>query len=211
MTRAVASAEWANMRDRSSTLGQLTLTSSAAMQRAGAPCSPPRRPAPAARAYSATVRPQMLTTTRAPAAASAGRSSAAHAARPGPCSPTLLSMPAPTSCTRGCRVARPGLGRERLHHDRAERGQVAVVGELGAVARRPRRRHDRVRQVEGPDPGRASACLAWPRVGQGQAHCDRPVRLAVAGCRSCSARTCERVRPRVGDAGRRGPGRRQRW
>ena len=30
-TRAVASAEWANIRDRSSTLGQLTLTSSAAM------------------------------------------------------------------------------------------------------------------------------------------------------------------------------------
>ena len=35
MTRAVASAEWANMRDRSSTFGQLTLTSSAAMQRPG--------------------------------------------------------------------------------------------------------------------------------------------------------------------------------
>ena len=32
MTRAVASAEWANMRDRSSTLGQLTLTSTAAIQ-----------------------------------------------------------------------------------------------------------------------------------------------------------------------------------
>ena len=32
ITRAVASAEWANMRDRSSTLGQLTLTSSATMQ-----------------------------------------------------------------------------------------------------------------------------------------------------------------------------------
>ena len=32
MTLAVASAEWANMRDRSSTLGQLTLTSIAAMQ-----------------------------------------------------------------------------------------------------------------------------------------------------------------------------------
>ena len=31
MTRAVASAEWANMRERSSTLGQLTLTSTATM------------------------------------------------------------------------------------------------------------------------------------------------------------------------------------
>ena len=31
-TRAVASAEWANMRERSSTLGQLTFTSSATMQ-----------------------------------------------------------------------------------------------------------------------------------------------------------------------------------
>ena len=30
-TRAVASAEWANMRERSSTFGQLTLTSSASM------------------------------------------------------------------------------------------------------------------------------------------------------------------------------------
>ncbi len=32
MTLDVASAEWANIRDRSSTLGQLTFTSSATMQ-----------------------------------------------------------------------------------------------------------------------------------------------------------------------------------
>src|SRR5271170_4602543 len=43
----------------------------------------------------------MLTTTRAPESCSAGRSSVTHAASPGPWRPTLLSMPAPTSCTRG--------------------------------------------------------------------------------------------------------------
>ena len=47
--RAVASAEWANIRERSSTLGQLTLTSSATMQRA----APPRRAAVARRARAA--------------------------------------------------------------------------------------------------------------------------------------------------------------
>ncbi len=107
MTRAVASAEWANTRDRSSTLGQLTLTSSAAIQRPGSVFAAATTSS-AARPYSATVRPQMLTTTRAPAAASAGRSCSAHAARPGPCSPTLLSIPAPTSCTRGAGLPAQG-------------------------------------------------------------------------------------------------------
>src|SRR5580693_5034186 len=50
----------------------------------------------------------MLTTTRAPDSPSAGRSSVTHAASPGPWSPTLLSMPAPTSCTRGAGL--PGQG-----------------------------------------------------------------------------------------------------
>src|ERR1700684_4095401 len=50
----------------------------------------------------------MLTTTRAPDSCSAGRSSVTHAARPGPWRPTLLSMPAPTSCTRGAGL--PGHG-----------------------------------------------------------------------------------------------------
>src|ERR1700689_4656395 len=50
----------------------------------------------------------MLTTTRAPVSLSAGRSSVTHAARPGPWRPTLLSMPAPTSCTRGAGL--PGHG-----------------------------------------------------------------------------------------------------
>src|ERR1700734_3691251 len=50
----------------------------------------------------------MLTTTRAPDSPSAGRSSVTHAASPGPWRPTLLSMPAPTSCTRGAGL--PGQG-----------------------------------------------------------------------------------------------------
>src|ERR1700683_4662646 len=50
----------------------------------------------------------MLTTTRATVSLSAGRSAVTHAARPGPCRPTLLSMPAPTSCTRGAGL--PGHG-----------------------------------------------------------------------------------------------------
>ena len=50
----------------------------------------------------------MLTTTRAPEACSAGRSSANHAPNPGPWRPTLLSMPASTSCTLGAGL--PGHG-----------------------------------------------------------------------------------------------------
>src|SRR5664279_3909875 len=50
----------------------------------------------------------MLTTTRAPTAASLGRSSAIHASRPGPWSPTLLSIPAGVWWTRG--AAFPGHG-----------------------------------------------------------------------------------------------------
>ena len=42
------------------------------------------------------------------------------------------------------RVAGPRLGRQRLHHHRAERGQVHVAGQLVTVAGRARRRHDRV-------------------------------------------------------------------
>ena len=106
-TRDVASAEWANMRDRSSTLGQLTFTSSAAMH-APVAVAAAAATSSAARAKSAMRRPQMLTTTRAPAARSAGRSSANQAVNPGPCRPTLLSMPAPTSCTRGAGL--PGHG-----------------------------------------------------------------------------------------------------
>ena len=54
--RAVACAEWANIRLRSSTLGQLTLTSTATMP--GVPAS-----MAAAWAYSSAVRPQILATT----------------------------------------------------------------------------------------------------------------------------------------------------
>jgi hypothetical protein len=90
---AVAVAEWANMRERSSTLGQLTLTSTATT---GAPTS-----SAAAAAKSSTLRPQMLATTRAPVAASGGRSSANQCRTPPPCRPTLLSIPPRTSRTRG--------------------------------------------------------------------------------------------------------------
>ena len=82
---------------------------------------------------------------------------------PGPADPTLLSMPAPTSCTRGAGLPGHGSTRERLDDDRAELRQVAVLGQLGAVARRPRRRHDRVGQIEAPDAGGErgrSACVA---------------------------------------------------
>src|ERR1700722_11059132 len=65
-------------------------------------------PGSAALAYSPTERPQMLTTTRDPDWCSAGRSSATHAASPGPCRPTLLSIPDPTSCPRGAGL--PGHG-----------------------------------------------------------------------------------------------------
>src|SRR5436190_18325090 len=43
----------------------------------------------------------MLATTRAPTRSRSGSSSARHASTPGFCRPTLLSMPAPASCTRG--------------------------------------------------------------------------------------------------------------
>ena len=62
----------------------------------------------AARRYSPTVRPQMLATTRTPAARSAGNCSAAQAATPGPCRPTLLIIPAGVASTRGAGF--PGQG-----------------------------------------------------------------------------------------------------
>ena len=43
----------------------------------------------------------MLATTRAPVASRAGSSCSNHASTPGFCRPTLLSMPASTSVTRG--------------------------------------------------------------------------------------------------------------
>ena len=100
-TSAVAVGEWANIRRRSSTLGQLTLTSNAV-----SPSTPARRPAAVAK--SSTRCPQMLTTTRAPVAASRGRSRSIQASRPGPCSPTLLSIPSGVWWTRGAGL--PGHG-----------------------------------------------------------------------------------------------------
>ena len=73
---------------------------------------------------------------------------------PGPASPTLLSMPAPTSCTRGAGLPGPRLDRQRLDDHRAQLVQRAVLGQLGPVPRRARCRHDRVRQLDRADVGR---------------------------------------------------------
>jgi hypothetical protein len=101
ITSAVAAGEWANILRRSSMLGQLTLTSTAVIP--GMPAT-----AAAALAKSPTRWPQMLTTTRAPVAASRGRWRWVQSSNPGPWSPTLLIIPAPTWCTRGAGL--PGHG-----------------------------------------------------------------------------------------------------
>ena len=49
------------------------------------------------------------------------------------------------------RIARPRLRRQRLDDDRAERRQIEVAGQFGAVPGRARSRHDRVRQCERSD------------------------------------------------------------
>ena len=103
-TSAVAVAEWANSRRRSSRLGQEALTSTATTWD-GASASND-----AARANSSTVRPQMLATTRAPEATRAGRSSSSQALTPGPWRPTLLIIPAGVACTRGGGLPSHGSG-----------------------------------------------------------------------------------------------------
>ena len=75
----------------------------------------------AAFSNSARLRPQMLATTRAPHASSAGRSCSSHASTPGPWRPTLLIIPAAVSCTRSGGLPGLGLGVQRLHDHRAER------------------------------------------------------------------------------------------
>src|SRR5439155_8707816 len=94
-TSAVAAAEWANMRRRSSTLGHDTFTSTATT-----PSGAPERIV-ATFSYASTVNPQMLATTRAPVASSGGSSSSSHASAPAFCNPTLLIIPASLSYTRG--------------------------------------------------------------------------------------------------------------
>ncbi len=90
------------MRERSSTLGQLTLTSTATTG------LPTPLSIEAALANPSTLRPQMLTTTVAPASRRRGNSVSNHDSRPGPLSPTLLTMLAPDSVTRGAGL--PGHG-----------------------------------------------------------------------------------------------------
>ena len=96
------SAEWANMCRRSSRFGQDRLTSTATtvgrragQQLGGRPgtrrrCGPRCRPRPGRRS-----------------ASSAGRSSRSQAPTPGPCRPTLLSIPAAVSCSRGAGLPGP--------------------------------------------------------------------------------------------------------
>ncbi len=99
---AVASGWWAKICSRAWWFGQLTFTSIATSpSRAGSSNF-------AARPKSSTVVPHTDAITRAPAARSAGRSSAIHAVTPGPCSPTAFNMPAAVMCSRGAGL--PGHG-----------------------------------------------------------------------------------------------------
>ena len=140
MASCVAAAEWANRSRAASVLGQERFTSTATTD-AGASASKA-----AAASYSAMVRPQIEATIRAPVAASGGRSCAIHASTPGPCRPTLLIIPATVSCTRSAGLPSHGRGGQRLDHDGAEGSEVHVRSQLGAVAGRARRGHDRVRE-----------------------------------------------------------------
>ena len=161
----------------------------------------------AARRSPSTERPQMLTTTtRARRSASAGRSSASpgrrardpaarrcSACRPRPRAPAGAGLPGQGSTESDLTTTAPSSA------------QVAVVGQLVAVSRRPRRRHDRVGQRDGS----RRAWRAWPPGVRRDRRSLRRRPLG-AGCRSWSGAHLERVRPRVGDARRRGPGRGQR-
>ena len=144
-TSAVAEGEWANIRRRSSRFGQLTLTSRATMP--GTPAS-----AAAALAKSSTRWPQMLTTTRAPAATQAGQVPVDPGVDPGALQPDAVEHPRRRLVHAGRRVAGPRVDRQRLDHHRAELGEREVGAELVGVAGGPRRRHDRVGQRERPDP-----------------------------------------------------------
>ncbi len=95
-TSADNSASWANIPRRPSRFGHERFTSSATTCGGTATAS-----IRAASAYSSTLRPHTLTTTRAPAATSAGRSSFNQSFTPGPCRPTALIIPAGVGCTRG--------------------------------------------------------------------------------------------------------------
>ena len=94
MASRVLPAEWANRSRAASVFGHDRFTSTATTS-SGAPAS-----IAAAASYSATERPQIEATTRAPVSSSGGRSSVSHASTPGPWRPTLLIIPATVSCTR---------------------------------------------------------------------------------------------------------------
>ena len=113
-----------------------------------------RAPRPAGRPPAGTRRPCGPRSTPRPGrrwrAAPAGRRPA-RPRRRGPGGPTELIIPAVVSCTRSGGLPGHGLGVQRLHHHGAQRRQVEVRRQLGAVARRARRRHHRVGQRDRAD------------------------------------------------------------
>ena len=125
--RDVASAEWANMRERSSTLGQLTFTSSATITTPGRHRHGTRHQL-GGTAKSSTVRPQMLTTTRAPEAARRGQVVGRPRRQPRALQPDAVEHPGADLVHPRWRVARPRVDGQRLDHDGAQVAQVAVGG-----------------------------------------------------------------------------------
>ena len=121
-TRAVASAEWANMRERSSTLGQLTLISSAPMHEPA-----PEEAATATRAR----RPRVVRHRTTPDAHDDARARGVQrreiigdpGRQPGALQAHAVEHAGPDLVHPRCRVARPRLDAERLDDDRAEVAQ----------------------------------------------------------------------------------------
>ena len=139
MASCVAAAEWANRSRAASVLGQERFTSTATTD-AGASAS-----RAAAASYSATVRPQIEATTRAPVASERREVVRQPRLHAGTLQADAVDHPADRLVHPQRRVALPRLGGQRLDHDGAERAEVDVRRQLGAVAGRARRGHDRVR------------------------------------------------------------------
>ena len=150
--RMVPAGEWANIRRRSSRLGQEMLASTATMLHPSSVAAAAATPA-AARRKSAAEEAQMLTTTRAPVAARAGRWWRRQASTPGFCRPTLLSIPTARGCRRGAGLPGQGSADNDLatvapRSDEGEKG-----GQLDAEAGGPRGRQDGVGELDAPDGG----------------------------------------------------------
>ena len=180
-TSAVAAGEWANMRRAVLEVGARQLTSTAttsagAGQQAGG------------LAKSSTVRPQMLTTTRAPAAEQ--RRQVVRRARldARALETDAVEHPGRRSGDPGRGVAGPRLGRQRLDHHRPQRGEVevggassspcpavpdAVITGLGSVERPDRGRR-----------GRPSPAVSAAGLGDASATARRPHARRLTGNRS---------------------------